>query len=165
MARRAGVGVVLAASLLLLFMVAVAAASPLGPRLAVVKLREQEWTQLLTVDPLGGSQESLYALSASKAPRAVYSWSAPSWSPDGTQIAFTVLNEVLPEFGRTGTSLALISADGGPVKAIPDTENGFEPVFLPTGTRSRSPGSAKRILRVGAAATISSRASRSGSPT
>lgn len=133
MARQLGSLIALAAALVLIFMCTIAAASPPGPRLAVVKLREPEWTQLLTVDPLGGARESLYALGASKAPRAVYPWSAPSWSPDGTQIAFTVLNEVLPEFGRTGTSLALISADGGPVKAIPDTTNGFEPVFSPDG--------------------------------
>ncbi len=99
----------------------------------MVKLRDPQWTQLLTVDPLGGARESLYALSQSKAPRAVYPWSAPSWSPDGTQIAFTTLDEQLPEFGSTGTSLALISADGGPVKPIPDTVNGFEPVFSPDG--------------------------------
>jgi len=112
--------------------VAIAAAPP-GPRLAVVKLRDPQWTQLLTVDPLGETRESLYALSEANAPPAVYVWSAPSWSPDGTQIAFTVLNEMLPEFGSTGTSLALISADGGAVKGIPDTANGFEPVFSPGG--------------------------------
>lgn len=133
MALRAGGVVALAASLLIFFMGAVAAAAPPGPRLAVVKLRKQEWTQLLTVGPLGGARESLYALSAWKAARAVYPWSAPSWSPDGTQIAFTFLNEAIPEFGSTGTSLALISADGGSVKPIPGTANGFEPVFSPDG--------------------------------
>jgi len=111
----------------------VLAEAPPGPRLAVVKLRDPQWTQLLTVDPSGGARESLYARSQSDAPAAVYVWSAPSWSPDGTQIAFTALDEELPEFGRTGTSLALISADGGPVQPIPDTANGFEPVFSPDG--------------------------------
>ena len=133
MARQLGSLIALAAALVLTLMCTLAAASPPGPRLAVVKLRKPGWTQLLTVDPLGGARESLHALSESNAPPAVYVWSAPSWSPDGTQIAFTVLNEVLPEFGRTGTSLALISADGGPVTAIPDTANGFEPVFSPDG--------------------------------
>lgn len=133
MAQKAGGVLALAASLLLLFMGAVAIAAPPGPRLAVVKLREQEWTQLLTVDPLGGTRQSLYALSAWKATRAVYPWSAPSWSPDGTRIAFTTLNEDFYEFGLTGTRLAWISADGGPVKSIPGTENGFEPVFSPDG--------------------------------
>jgi Tol biopolymer transport system component len=99
----------------------------------VVKLREPEWTQLLTVDPLGGTPESLYALSAWKATRAVYPFSSPSWSPDGTQIAFTTLDEEFPEFGRTGTSLALISAEGGLVKPIPDTADGYDPIFSPDG--------------------------------
>ncbi|MET0559472.1 MAG: hypothetical protein ABW065_12490 [Solirubrobacterales bacterium] len=112
---------------------AVAAASPPGPRLAVVSMRDPEWTQLFTVDPQGGARESLYALSASKAPRAVYPYSAPSWSPDGKRIAFTTLNEQLPEFGSTGTSLASISVEGGAVKPIPGTRNGFDPVFSPDG--------------------------------
>ncbi len=133
MARRVGIVVALATSLLIVFMGAFAAASPPGPRLAVVKLRKEEWNQLLTVDPLGGAPESLSAGSASKVSRSVYPWSPPSWSPDGTQIAFTALNEVLPEFGSTGTSLARIAVDGGLVKPIPDSTNGFEPVFSPDG--------------------------------
>lgn len=133
MARRAGGVVALAASLLIVLMSAVATASPPGPRLAVVKLREPEWTQLLTVAPDGGGLESLYALGALEATKAVYPWSVPSWSPDGTRIAFTVLNDEFPDYGKTGTSLAWISADGGPVKRIPETANGFEPLFSPDG--------------------------------
>jgi Tol biopolymer transport system component len=123
---------VLAAALLLALPCAAATASPPGPRLAVVKMRQPEWTQLLTVDPRGGARQSLYALSGNVT-KAVYPYSAPSWSPDGTQIAFTVLDEQLPEFGSTGTSLARISSDGGPVKRIPDTANGYDPVFSPDG--------------------------------
>jgi Tol biopolymer transport system component len=133
MARRAGGILMLAASLLLVFMGALATASPSGPRLAVIKLREPEWTQLFTVAPDGGALESLYAGSAFKATKAVYPWSTPSWSPDGSRIAFTTLDEEFPDFGDTGTSLAWISADGGPVKRIPATANGFEPLFLPDG--------------------------------
>jgi Tol biopolymer transport system component len=133
MARRVGGVLVLATLLLLALMGALATASPPGPRLAVIKLREPEWTQLLTVGPDGGALESLYASSAFEATKAVYPWSVPSWSPDGTRIAFTTLNEEFPEFGNTGTSLAWISAGGGPVKRIPATANGFEPLFLPDG--------------------------------
>jgi Tol biopolymer transport system component len=133
MARRAGGILSLAASLLLVFLGAVAAASPPGPHLAVVSLRDPEWTQLFTVDPTGQARQSLYSLSAAKAPRAVYPFSAPSWSPDGKRIVFTALNEAFPGFGRTGTSLASISVEGGAVKAIPGTANGYDPVFSPDG--------------------------------
>jgi Tol biopolymer transport system component len=99
----------------------------------VVSLRDPGWTQLFTVDAQGSDRQSLYALSQSKAPRAVYPYSAPSWSPDGKRIVFTALNEELPEFGRTGTSLVSISAGGGTVKPIPGTVNGYNPVFSPDG--------------------------------
>jgi Tol biopolymer transport system component len=133
MARRVAGVLLLATSLLLVFMGALAAALPPGPRLAVVSLRDPGWTQLFTVDPQGGARDSLYALSASKAPRAVYPYSAASWSPDGKRIAFTALNEEIPEFRRTGTSLASISVEGGAVKPIPGTWNGYDPVFSPDG--------------------------------
>jgi Tol biopolymer transport system component len=133
MTRRAGGVVALAASLLLVLMSTAPAAPPSGPRLAVVSLRAPGWTQLFTVDQQGSDRRSLYALSQSKAPRAVYPYSAPSWSPDGKRIVFTALNEELPEFGRTGTSLVSISAGGGTVKPIPGTVNGYGPVFSPDG--------------------------------
>jgi Tol biopolymer transport system component len=133
MARGMAGVLLVATALVLVFMGAIGAASPPGPRLAVVSLRDPEWTQLFTIDPQGGARDSLYALSASKAPRAVYPYSAPSWSPDGKRIVFTALNEEFPEFGRTGTSLASISVGGGAVKPIPGTGNGYDPVFSPDG--------------------------------
>ncbi len=133
MERRTGAALFLAVALMLAFAGMASAALPAGPRLAVVSVRDPEWTQLFTVDPQGGARESLYALSAAKAPTAVYPWSPPSWSPDGTRIAFTTLDEEFSGFGNTGTSLATISAAGGRVKPIPGTANGFDPVFSPDG--------------------------------
>ena len=133
MERRIGATLLLAAVLLPAFVGVGSAALPPGPRLAVVSVRDPEWTQLFTVDPQGGARESLYALSAAKAPTAVYPFSPPSWSPDGTRIAFTTLDDEFPGFGNTGTSIATISAAGGPIKAIPGTANGFDPVYSPDG--------------------------------
>lgn len=133
MARRAGIVISLAAWLLLVLMSTAPATPPPGPRLAVISLRAPGWTRLFTVDPQASSRQSLYALSQSKAPQAVYPYSAPSWSPDGKRIVFTALNEALPEFGRTGTSLVSISAGGGGVKPIPGTVNGYGPVVSPDG--------------------------------
>jgi len=120
-------------ALLLAFAGIASAALPPGPRLAVVAMRDPEWTQLFTVDPQGGDRDSLYALGAAKAPTAVYPWSPPSWSPDGTTIAFTTLDEQFPKRETTGTSLATISAAGGRVEPIPGTKNGFDPVYSPDG--------------------------------
>jgi hypothetical protein len=50
-----------------------------------------------------------------------------------TASEFTALNDELPEFGRTGTSLVSISAGGGAAKPIPGTVNGYGPVFSPDG--------------------------------
>jgi Tol biopolymer transport system component len=149
MARKTITVLLLATPLALAFIAAIAAAASPGSRLAVVSLRDPEWTQLFTVDPQGGDRKLLHALSAAKAPRAVYAWSAPTWSPDGKRIVFTALDEGLPEVGRTGTSLAWIAAGGGPVKPIPGTRNGFHPVFSPDGRTIAYARQEERLNRPG----------------
>lgn len=132
--RRAGLGVALALLLALCVGSATAAAAPPGPRLAIVKFKEPERTQMQTVDPSGASRRTLFSASAWEADGVVYPFSAPSWSPDGTQIAFTTMSEETRRFRfDPKTRLALIPADGGPVKPIAGTLDGLEPVFSPDG--------------------------------
>jgi Tol biopolymer transport system component len=125
---------------------AIASAAPPGPRLAIVKFKEPERTQLQTIDPLGGTRQTLLSTSAWEADGAVYPFSAPSWSPDGTRIAFTTMSEETRRFRfDPKTKLALIAADGGAVKPIAGTLDGVEPVFSPDG---RSIAFAKGEVRV-----------------
>jgi Tol biopolymer transport system component len=132
--RRAGLGIALVLLLGLCWLTAAASASPPGPRLALVKLKEPERTQLQTIDPLGGTRQTLLSTSAWEADGAVYPFSAPSWSPDGTRIAFTTMSEETRRFRfDPKTMLAVISADGGASKPVAGTLDGSEPVFSPDG--------------------------------
>ncbi len=132
--RRVWLGVALALLLALCAGSATAQASPPGPRLALVELKEPERTLLSTVDPLGGGKQTLLSISAWQATQAVYPFSAPAWSPDGSEIAFAIGAEETRRF-RYGlrTRLARISADGGAVRPIAGTTDGVEPVYSPDG--------------------------------
>jgi Tol biopolymer transport system component len=133
-----------------------AMASPPGPRPPVVMLRESEgprlavmrWSAgtkpfaLQTVDPSGGSVRSLPAarLPDGLGPSPFYS---PSWSPDGDQLAYTVVagekNGALSSGLRP--RIALVSVDGSRPTLI--AGGGFGPVFAPDGQTiafARQPG-------------------------
>lgn len=122
------------ASLFVALGVGWAVAAEPGPRLAVVKLKTSERTELFTTDALGGSKSVLLAASASEVP-AVYPFSGPSWSPDGTRLAFTALIGQRSDLFTSSphTMLGLIGADGGRAEPIPSTDGGYGAVFSPDG--------------------------------
>lgn len=120
--------------LLLALLAGSAAASPPGPRLAVVKWKLPARTEIFTVDSLGSGRDVLYAANAERVP-AVYPFSPPSWSPDGAKVAFTALigQRTTRYSSSPRTMLALVGADGGPVEAIGGTVDGYAAVFSPDG--------------------------------
>jgi Tol biopolymer transport system component len=79
------------------------------------------------------SEESLYVLDAVSdgTPRLlVENGSSPSWSPDGTQIAYTCSSEVKP--GKYGVSVCIVAV---PSSSEPHVvaENAWNPLWAPNG--------------------------------
>jgi TolB protein len=103
-----------------------AAASPDGPRLAVLRLpRDPAKAEIATLSPSGSNYLPVFAPLA-EAGRRLGVLSVPAWSPDGTQMAFS---------RRRGKrwEISLVSADGSELRAVPGTRGGILPVFAPDG--------------------------------
>jgi Tol biopolymer transport system component len=118
-------------ALLLAATVAVAVA-PEGPRLAVAKFSlEARRLELLSVDQFG-AQPFRIAGGGRTAKPLPYPFAFLSWSPDGSQLAFSGFvagaGQEAPQL-----KLYLASAEGGRPSAVPGTVNGFGPVFAPDG--------------------------------
>jgi TolB protein len=108
-------------------------AAPLaGPRLAVVK-----WDFLLeryeleTVDRSGAQPLRLAGGGERKRPLPEL-FEAPSWSPDGLQIAFAGVAHSLGA-GPKGTRVYVVGADGKGLRPLRGTRGAFQPVFTPDG--------------------------------
>jgi len=105
---------------------------PEGPRLAVVKFGvEPPRLELLTVDARGALPVRLVG-GGERAKLLPFPLAAPSWSPDGSQIAFTGWIGATREKG-TQTKVFVMSADGSGLHAVPGTTEGYGPVFAPDG--------------------------------
>lgn len=131
MIRRAlGLGMV---GLLLLGVPGSAAAPvPEGPRVAIVKFGiEPPRLELLTVDARGALPVRLVG-GGERAKLLPFPLAAPSWSPDGSQIAFTGWIGATREKG-TQTKVFVMSADSSGLHAVPGTTEGYGPVFAPDG--------------------------------
>jgi dipeptidyl aminopeptidase/acylaminoacyl peptidase len=110
------------------------AATPEGSRLATVALEETKndaessIVSLRTIGPLGGQPRQLIsARFEGRKGRVVPSpFYAPSWSPDGSMIAFV-------GYAGKARRIYLVSADGSGVRAVPGTKEGADPVVSPDG--------------------------------
>lgn len=111
-----------------------AGAAPAGPRLAVTQLVGFSTSSLLTFGAGGTEMETLFASEDSAFP-LVAPLSAPSWSPDGAELAVTAI--VGAVHGRyvsfPRTQVAIVPAAGGKPVPVDGTRGGRDPVFSPDG--------------------------------
>jgi TolB protein len=108
-------------------------AAPEGPRLAVVKWNLfQERYELETVDPTGALPLRLAGGGERKRPLPEI-FEAPSWSPDGSQIAFSGVARSL-EAGFRGNRVYVVGSDGKGLRRLRGTRGALQPVFTPDGS-------------------------------
>jgi Tol biopolymer transport system component len=140
-------GLVLAGVLVALAACAAGAASaetPDGPRLAVIKWNIFEGRFVLeTIDRTGAQPLRLAGGGERKRPLPEI-FEAPTWSPDGSEIAFVGVSRSF-ESGRRGDRLYVVGADGRNLKPLLGTHGAISPAFAPDGssiafTRSRRRG-------------------------
>ncbi len=105
---------------------------PAGPRLAVVKFNLPSFRfELETVDEHG--ERPLRLAGGGEWRRPLPEWfTAPSWSPDGSQIAFAGISRRVVG-GPQSTRLYVGGADGRGVRPLRGTHAADEPVFAPSG--------------------------------
>jgi Tol biopolymer transport system component len=112
---------------------AAAGAAPEGPRLAVIKWDVFEGRYVLeTVDRTGAQPLRLAGGGERKRPLPEI-FEAPTWSPDGSSIAFVGVARSF-EAGLRGDRLYVVGADGDGLKALPGTHGAVSPVFAPDGS-------------------------------
>ncbi len=112
------------------------AAAPEGPRLALVEFGDKPARLILnSVDPAGGRPLRLAGGGKRVRPLPMI-FDAPSWSPDGSAIAFAGIGGKVAGsegFAIEGTQIYVVSADGSGLRAVPGTTESLGPVFSPDG--------------------------------
>lgn len=106
------------------------AIAPEGPRLAFVRFAFKPLAlEVVTSDPAGLQRQTVAG--GSKRTHPLPSpFNAPSWSPDGSLIAFSALSG---EFSLKRSKIFVVGADGGGLREVPGTVGGVDPVFAPDG--------------------------------
>ena len=126
----------LAAVLALFAAVHAIAAAPEGPRLALVEFGSKPDRLVLnSVDPDGGRPLRLAGGGKRVRPLPMF-FDAPSWSSDGSLIAFAGIGgkiEGSKGFAIEGTQIYVVGADGSGLRPVPGTTESLGPVFSPDG--------------------------------
>lgn len=126
--RALGVG---ALGMLLVAGLAMAAAAPDGPRLAVLKV-VPDWTRIeLTTVNQSGARPLRLVRGGPNARPIPYPFSPASWRPDGSQVAFSAIT--ISSRGRERLWIFLVKADGSGLRLVPKTAEAIVPVFSPDG--------------------------------
>ena len=106
---------------------------PESPRLAVVRLDAKPLRlELLSVDPSGALKMRLAGGSPRSAPWPDF-FSPLSWSPDGSQIAFSAFVVRKRRKEEVRSRIFTVNADGSDLHALPLTKGAYGPVFSPDG--------------------------------
>jgi Tol biopolymer transport system component len=112
----------------------VQAAAPEEPRLAFVRLTEKPPSlELVTSDASGLQEQVLAGGSLRRARPLPFPLDTPSWSSDGSEIAFSGWAAGTPRLRPDGLRIFIAAADGSAVREVPGTQGGFTPVFAPDG--------------------------------
>jgi Tol biopolymer transport system component len=134
MVRRAlGLGVV--AAVLIALPISTGRSAPEGASLAMVGWSRRPVSfDLISTDQSGTLRHTLLSRGLLGLP-APYPGDAPSWSPDGSLLAFTALVGTVHKRYYTGprTKIFVVSAEGTGLRPVPGTANGASPVFAPDG--------------------------------
>lgn len=99
-----------------------------GPRLTFTEMGVGGF-RLISSDPGGGDQRVIFGGNV-KGRLLPFPFSRPSWSSDGTRVAFTGIEQV----GRKARfDVYESAADGSGVAKLPGTKDGLDPVLSPDG--------------------------------
>ena len=126
-ARLAG-AVFAACALFVLFAGGALAEAPAGPRLSFVRTGEKK-IELLSSDPTGGALQVIAGGGRDALPLP-FPYSPPSWSADGSRVAFAGISG---DGGLSSVTAYIAAADGGGLTKVPGTRGALYPLLSPDG--------------------------------
>ncbi|HET9184917.1 MAG TPA: hypothetical protein VFN82_02145 [Solirubrobacterales bacterium] len=117
----------LACTLVALLAAPAAAEAPAGPRLTFMRGSGSTYA-LVSSDPTGHDQRVL-AKGSRNSPPIPNLFSPPTWSGNGSQVAFSALSS----WSKGHLDIYQAAADGNGLRKLPHTRDAFKPVLSPDG--------------------------------